>query len=252
MFGTIPPIPPPQGTNSGNAGSPNKVDTMPTTNDTINTTTTTNVAQNVIDENLPQLLDSRGGSHGINAVIKCKTAKAMWNDLILAHEGLSGTRDTKIAAMKLKFNAFKELEGEKASSLKALISNNQFQDSDTDVEEDLKSSSEFIIDLNVKYHERALLSNQKRLYKRSGRDEESVSSEDKGTTKVKAFMTIAEEESSVGKADARSGQWVKITMKKVRIMQKSQENGQNRTITDTGTELSVQRAKRMLSKVNNG
>ncbi|GKC07752.1 hypothetical protein Tco_0999362 [Tanacetum coccineum] len=39
---------------------------MPTTNDTINTTTTTNVAQNVVDENLPQLLDSRGGSHVIN------------------------------------------------------------------------------------------------------------------------------------------------------------------------------------------
>ncbi|GKE47084.1 hypothetical protein Tco_1478342, partial [Tanacetum coccineum] len=32
----------------------------------INTTTTTNVAQNVVDENLPQLLDSRGGSHVIN------------------------------------------------------------------------------------------------------------------------------------------------------------------------------------------
>ncbi|GKB47069.1 hypothetical protein Tco_0897822, partial [Tanacetum coccineum] len=27
----------------------------------------------------------------------------------------------------------------------------------------------------------------------------------------------------------------------VRILQKSQENGQNRTITDTGTELSVQK-----------
>ncbi|GKC61475.1 retrovirus-related pol polyprotein from transposon TNT 1-94 [Tanacetum coccineum] len=37
----------------------------------------------------------------------------MWNDLILAHEGPSNTRDTKIAAMRLKFNAFKALEGEK-------------------------------------------------------------------------------------------------------------------------------------------
>ncbi|GJT20840.1 hypothetical protein Tco_0890777, partial [Tanacetum coccineum] len=47
------------------------------------------------------------------------------------------------------------------------------------------------------------------------KDEESVSSEDEGTTKVKAFMAIAEEEPSIGKADARSGQWVEITMKKV-------------------------------------
>ncbi|GJY21886.1 hypothetical protein Tco_0394452 [Tanacetum coccineum] len=63
MSGTVPPIPLPLGTSSGNTGSPNtnRVDTMPTT-DTTNTTTTTNVAQNVVDENLPQLLDSRGGS----------------------------------------------------------------------------------------------------------------------------------------------------------------------------------------------
>ncbi|GKC61476.1 hypothetical protein Tco_1089074 [Tanacetum coccineum] len=63
---TVPPIPPPLGVNAGNAGSPNRVDMMPTTNDTINTTTTTNVAQSVVDENLPQLLDSRGGSHVTN------------------------------------------------------------------------------------------------------------------------------------------------------------------------------------------
>ncbi|GJR07768.1 reverse transcriptase domain-containing protein [Tanacetum coccineum] len=34
----------------------------------------------------------------------------MWNDLILAHERPSDTRDTKIAALRLKFNAFKSLE----------------------------------------------------------------------------------------------------------------------------------------------
>nr|GEZ22623.1 retrovirus-related Pol polyprotein from transposon TNT 1-94 [Tanacetum cinerariifolium] len=56
----------------------------------------------------------------------------------LAHEGPYDIRDTKIAALRLKFNAFKALE------------------------------------------------------------------EDEGTTKIKAFMAIAEEEPSVGKADARS------------------------------------------------
>ncbi|GJU76623.1 hypothetical protein Tco_1273693 [Tanacetum coccineum] len=45
--------------------------------------------------------------------IKCYTAKEMWNDLILSHEGPSETRDTKIAALRLKFNAFKALEGER-------------------------------------------------------------------------------------------------------------------------------------------
>ncbi|GKD21851.1 retrovirus-related pol polyprotein from transposon TNT 1-94 [Tanacetum coccineum] len=183
----------------------------------------------------------------------------MWNDLILSHEGPSETRDTKIAtlkiaALRLKFNAFKALEGEKvketytrlkillnelenkdvkipqaevnatfvnnlpkkwlsmnqtqrannsikndslatlfgkynyeeelidqiyesetkrftiqSSTSKALISNTCSQDSDSDVEEDTKSSSEFLADLNVEFHDRALLANQKRFYKRSRR-----------------------------------------------------------------------------------
>nr|GEY81569.1 hypothetical protein [Tanacetum cinerariifolium] len=37
---------------------------------------------------------------------------------------------------------------------------------------------------------------------------------DEGSTKIRAFMAIIEDEPSVGKADARSGQWVDITMKK--------------------------------------
>ncbi|GJT90235.1 retrovirus-related pol polyprotein from transposon TNT 1-94 [Tanacetum coccineum] len=114
MFGTVPPIPPPLGTSSGNPGSPNvnRVDMMPTTNDPINTTTTTNVSQSVFDENPPQLHDSRGGSLLLTkSILQCKTAKEMRNDLILAHEGPSDTRDTKIAALRLKFNAFKSLEG---------------------------------------------------------------------------------------------------------------------------------------------
>ncbi|GJT61687.1 retrovirus-related pol polyprotein from transposon TNT 1-94 [Tanacetum coccineum] len=266
------------------------------------------------DKRLKSIIISCLPNDVMKAVIKCKTAIAMWNYLILAHEGPSDTRDTKIAAMRLKFNAFKALEGEKVNGtftrLRYLL--NDLENNDVIipqaeinatfvnslprkwlsmnqtqiawllyVEEDLRSSSELIGDLNAEYHERALLANQKRFYKRSGRvgtarkpidksnefcfacgkqgnfqkecpsnktstpsyppskkssrpsdnhqkdykgkykglkaetvDEESVSSEDEGTTKVKAFMAIAEEEPSVGKADARSGQWVEITMKK--------------------------------------
>ncbi|GKC20994.1 retrovirus-related pol polyprotein from transposon TNT 1-94, partial [Tanacetum coccineum] len=90
-----------------------------------------------------------------------------------------------------------------------------FQDNDSDVEEDQRTSNEFMADLNVEYHERALLANQKRFYKRYGRDEEYVSSKDEGTTRIRDFMEIAEDEPSVGKAHARSSQWVDITMKKV-------------------------------------
>ncbi|GKD74804.1 hypothetical protein Tco_1333086, partial [Tanacetum coccineum] len=46
-------------------------------------------------------------------------------------------------------------------------------------------------------------------------DEESLSFEDEGVTKVKAFIVIAEDEPAVGKDDARSGQWVEINMKKI-------------------------------------
>ncbi|GKD78265.1 hypothetical protein Tco_1340886 [Tanacetum coccineum] len=37
-------------------------------------------------------------------------------------------------------------------------------------------------------------------------DEEPVSSEDEGTTRIRAFMAITEDKPFVGKADARSGQ----------------------------------------------
>ncbi|GJV02556.1 retrovirus-related pol polyprotein from transposon TNT 1-94 [Tanacetum coccineum] len=133
----------------------------------------------------------------------------------IAHEGPSDTRDTKIAALRLKFNAFKALEGENVNGtftrLKCLLNDlenkggsipqsevdatfinslprkwlsmNQTQrannsiknDSlatltgDSDVEEDTRSSSEFLTDLNAEFHDRALLANQKRFFKRSGR-----------------------------------------------------------------------------------
>nr|GEW06508.1 sugar carrier protein A [Tanacetum cinerariifolium] len=42
------------------------------------------------------------------------------------------------------------------------------KDSESDVEEDQRTSNEFMADLNAEYQERALLANQKRFYKRSG------------------------------------------------------------------------------------
>nr|GEW25428.1 ribonuclease H-like domain-containing protein [Tanacetum cinerariifolium] len=237
----------------------------------------------------------------MKSVIKCATAKSMWTDLVLSHEEPSDTRDTKIAAIRLRFNAFKALEGEKVNGtftrMKCLlndlenngISISQAEDSDSNVEEDTRSSSEFFADLNVEFHDRALLTNQKRIYKRTRRvgsakkildkinetcfacgklgkykdlkakiailtkridimfkgksekglvaesfdwDEESVSSEDEGVNKVKAFMAIAEEEPSVGKRDARSGQWVKITMKKVQTLLSMTDGEERKHVLD--------------------
>ncbi|GJY84202.1 hypothetical protein Tco_0497578 [Tanacetum coccineum] len=382
MFGTVPPIPPPPGTSTGNPSNPNvnRVDTMPNT-ETTNTSPTINVSRSVDDDLLlPQLLDSRGRSHITNvpafdkddftswkirflvfldglepyliitledglfvpmsnlstpanplpkrqnqwsttesrlanqdkrlksiiigylpndvmkSVIKYKSAKEMWTELCLAYEGPSDTRDTKIAALRLKFNAFKALDGEKVNGtytqLKCLLNdlenngraNNSIKNDSLaalygkyhyeEVTQMLKKTTEPTMNSwHAEYHETALLANQKRFYKRSKRvgsarkpmdksketcfacgkpgkykglkakmavlsqsideptkgkndkgkgnkgksdkgliaelfdwNDESVSSEDEGTTKFKAFMAIAEDEPSVGKGDARSGQ----------------------------------------------
>nr|GEW91838.1 hypothetical protein [Tanacetum cinerariifolium] len=136
----------------------------------------------------------------------------MWTDLVLAHEGPSKTKDTKIATLRLKFNAFKALEGEKVNGtftrLKCLLNDLEtmvfpfhklklmpqhclpIRRDTTKGLEDLDQPR----NLSTKPKKHVLLV-----------DEESVSSKDEGVTKVKAFMAIADEEPSVGKNDAISG-----------------------------------------------
>ncbi|GJT29641.1 retrovirus-related pol polyprotein from transposon TNT 1-94 [Tanacetum coccineum] len=305
------------GNNAGkNTGNNNRAKNVFET-DNANSNGTNNATNNVVgEEDLPQLLDSKRGPHVTNVL------------QLDVHEGPSEIRDTKIASLRLKFNAFKALEGEKvketytrlkvlsnelenkdvkipqaelnatsvnglpkkwlklidqiyesetkrftiqSSTSKVLISNTHFQDSDSDVEEDTRSNNAFLADLNAEFHDKALLANQNRFYKRSGRVdaarkpiEKSIETcsykalkaelalltqkidvvlemdgmwsrygvralgfrgyssggdmVDEGTTTVKAFMAIIKDEPVVGKTNARSGQWVKITMKKVQIL----------------------------------
>ncbi|GJY67031.1 retrovirus-related pol polyprotein from transposon TNT 1-94 [Tanacetum coccineum] len=295
--------------------------------------------------------------------IQVLLVQRMWNDLILAHEGPSDTRDTKIAALRLKFNDFKSLEGEKVngtftrlkcllndlennnvtipqaevnvmfvnslprkwlsmnqtqrvnnsfkndsltplygkynyeeglidqihesetqrftiqdSSLKALISIHQFQDSDSDVKEDKKTSNKFMADLNAEYHERALLANQKRFYKRSSRNSGNHQKDYKGKYKgLKVEMDVLtkriddmtkrksekgkmdkeksekEDEPSVGKANARSGQWVNITMKKVyRLLSMTDGDERKHVLDYTHVDLHYveDQRKNLVSKFN--
>ncbi|GJU29491.1 hypothetical protein Tco_1173080, partial [Tanacetum coccineum] len=60
----------------------------------------------------------------------------------------------------------------------------------------------------------------------------SVSSEDEGTTKIKAFMAIVENEPAVRKANARSGQWVKITMKKIHRLLSMTDGDERKHVLD--------------------
>nr|GEV61139.1 hypothetical protein [Tanacetum cinerariifolium] len=334
MSGTIPPILPPFETSFGNPSSPNMVDTIGGSHVIIvpdfdkEDFTSWNVRFLVFLDGLePYLLKTLDDgpfvpmsslSTSENPLPKrqhqwsnAESHIANQDKRLKTHEGPSDTRDTKIASLRLKFNAFKSLE---------------------DVEEDQRTNNEFMADLTAEYHERALLENQKRFYKRPDRvgstrkpldktketcfacgklgyfqkdyptyktstpsylssnnsfnkskpytpsfnqtssqnsgnhkkdykgkykglkaklavltkriddltkekcekgkkkkeksekcllvesfdwDDESVSSYDEENTKIRAFMAIAEDEPSVGKVDARSGQWVDITMKKV-------------------------------------
>nr|GEX85868.1 retrovirus-related Pol polyprotein from transposon TNT 1-94 [Tanacetum cinerariifolium] len=146
MSGELLAILSPFGVSFGNPSSTNanRVDTMPTNTNLINTTTMTNGAQSVVDENLPQLLDSRGGSHVTNVLAFDKENFISWN---------------------VRFLVF--LDGLEPYLLKTL------------------EDGPFV-----------------------------TMSKDEETTKNKEFMAIVKDEPFVGKADARFGQWVDITMKK--------------------------------------
>nr|GEW85761.1 hypothetical protein [Tanacetum cinerariifolium] len=243
MYGTLPHIPPPLGTSTRSPSSPNanRVDMMPNIDTT--DTTTTNIARNVVEknnDNLPQLLDSRGGSHVTNVLAFDKDDFTSWKIKFLRAN--NSIKNDSLAALYGKYHyeegliddiyAFKTQRFTiHTSSSKALVSNNHSQASDSNVKEDNRTTNEFMAYLNAGYHERALLANQKRFYKRArtvwideltkGKnnkgngnkeksdkgliaesfdwDDEYVSLEDERTTKFKAFMAIAKDEPSIGK-----------------------------------------------------
>ncbi|GKB90400.1 retrovirus-related pol polyprotein from transposon TNT 1-94 [Tanacetum coccineum] len=62
-----------------------------------------------------------------------------------------------------------------------------------------------------------MLSFMKELYLQIKEDSTRVSTDDEGVTTFKALMAITDEELSIERVDARSGQWVEITMKKDEI-----------------------------------
>ncbi|GKF92823.1 hypothetical protein Tco_0279542, partial [Tanacetum coccineum] len=63
-----------------------------------------------------------------------------------------------------------------------------------------------------------------------GKNEKGKS--EKGTTNIRELMAITEDEPSVEKADARSGQWVDITMKKVHIILSMTDGDERKHVID--------------------
>ncbi|GKB25478.1 hypothetical protein Tco_0864879 [Tanacetum coccineum] len=306
------------------------------------------------DKRLKSIIVSCLPKNIMKSIIQCTTLKQMWTDLVLTYEGPAETRETKIQALRLKFNPFNAHEGEtvsqtytrlkillndlgnndvtipqaevnatfvnslprkwlsmnqtqrannpikndtlaqlygkynyeegliesiykyeserftiQGSSTKALVANFYSQDSDSDIEEDTRSSKEYLPDLSSEFHDRALLADQRRLVtiKRSviptksphrltlpttkQLDDESLSSDDEETTRVRAFIAIAEDEPAVGKGDARSGQRVDITMKKVhRLLTLSDNDERKHVLNYTNVDLHFveEQRKNLLNK----
>ncbi|GJR95583.1 hypothetical protein Tco_0267757 [Tanacetum coccineum] len=83
MSDIVPPMPPPFGANISNPSSPNRAGNPI---DNININNTNNVRyRNVVDENLPQLLDSRGGSRVTNVLEFDKEDFSSWKDRLLVY-----------------------------------------------------------------------------------------------------------------------------------------------------------------------
>nr|GEW04913.1 hypothetical protein [Tanacetum cinerariifolium] len=221
MSGTIPHIPPPFRTSFGNLGSPNVnwVDTMPTTTDPINTTTTTNVSQSVLDENLPQLLVSKGGSHVTNVSsfdkedftslkvrflvfldgLEPYILKTLEDRPFVSMLSLSTSENPLPKRQNQWSNAESRLANQdkrlKSIIISCLPNDVIKSDSNSDVEEDQRTNNEFMLCI------------MKELYWEIRRG------------------FIREDELSIRKADARSGQWVDLTMKKVKENQEKDKIG---------------------------
>ncbi|GJZ07081.1 hypothetical protein Tco_0540874 [Tanacetum coccineum] len=122
-----------------------------------------------------------------------------------------------------------------------------FQNS-LDDEEDTRSSQEYMDDLEEEYQARALLAKSKSssasaskasMVKNKGLiaeayewDEEEVSSDDNEMVEVKALMALAEDNDVVSKEGAKNGEYVKISMRKVRTLLEMEDNDNRKNYLD--------------------
>ncbi|GJS58532.1 hypothetical protein Tco_0653316 [Tanacetum coccineum] len=126
---------------------------------------------------VPQLVDKKGDDM-MESVISCVSAKETWTDLVHSFEGPSDTKENKIMDLKLEYQTFRAKSTESFlqtyTRYKTLLNElandgvnpskheiNDFQENSDD-EVDERTSEEYLRDLDIEYHERALLENSKR------------------------------------------------------------------------------------------
>ncbi|GKC40976.1 hypothetical protein Tco_1053360 [Tanacetum coccineum] len=181
--------------------------------------------------NVPQLVDTKGDSSSSVAPLLEPEKVNKWKKCMLCF--LMGMEC-------IKDGPFKPKTAKSANKLESQWTPDErrvdFQENYND-KADKRTSEEYLRDLDIEFHERALLANSKLLrgfqYKfppkfiqstqhaqsslGEPKDEEEVS-EDEEEKIDQVLMALADDELSVGKNHARNGEWIDITMKKVNIL----------------------------------
>ncbi|GKA73997.1 retrovirus-related pol polyprotein from transposon TNT 1-94 [Tanacetum coccineum] len=191
----------------------------------------------VQDQRLKSIIMSCLPDDIIESVISCEIAKATWTVMVHSFEGPSNTKENRIMDLKLEYQTFRakptkslshtytcyktllnELANDGVNLFKHEI--NDFQENSDD-EVDERSSEEYLRDLDIEFHKRALLSpktfqpkNKGLVTKTFDWDEEKVSDNEE-VTKVKVLMALADDELSVGKNHSRR---IDITMRKKNVL----------------------------------
>nr|GEZ63684.1 retrovirus-related Pol polyprotein from transposon TNT 1-94 [Tanacetum cinerariifolium] len=138
-----------------------------------------------LDQRLRSLIMFVPQDDQMNSFINCETKKSTWDDLILYHEGPFDVKENKVMDLKLCYNTFRFKESENITQTftryKALMN------------KDIRSSQEYMNDLEMDFHERTLLAKSRKFFKK---DEEEVSSYDNEVVKLKVLMVRADDESA--------------------------------------------------------
>ncbi|GJZ51469.1 hypothetical protein Tco_0605984 [Tanacetum coccineum] len=101
-----------------------------------------------LDQRLKSLIMSVLPNDQMNFIINCETTISTWDHLILYHEGLSDVKESRVMDLKLCYNTFK------------------FKEDSPDDEDDTRSSQEYMNDLEIEFHKRAILAKSKRFFKK--------------------------------------------------------------------------------------
>ncbi|GJR49697.1 hypothetical protein Tco_1400218 [Tanacetum coccineum] len=125
------------------------------------------------DQRLKSIIISCLSDDIMELVISCETAKATWTDLVHSFEGPSNTKENRIMDLKLnlpeKWLSFSQglRNANHTQTLDLADIYGRFDSQEnSDDEADERSCEEYLRDLELEFHKRALLKNSKRFIKR--------------------------------------------------------------------------------------